>query len=135
MNREEYFKFHEHFCQRMAKVTAEKNHDYAGASGVDPFANFTVVEKTGICSTEQGFLTRMSDKMSRIATFCKEGKLMVKSESVQDTLLDLANYSALLAGYIESKKKFPCPVVEDGKLEPMPVPGTVPGIVPGNNRG
>jgi len=61
------------------------------------------VEILGI-TTEQGFLTRMMDKMKRIASFAEKGELQVKDESVTDTLRDLANYACLLAGYIESKK-------------------------------
>lgn len=104
MTREDYFKFHREFCDRMIEITAAKNHDYAGFGDDDPFANFTVVERCGVSSTEQGFLTRMMDKISRINSFVKQGVLNVKDESIQDTLQDLANYAALMAGYIKSKK-------------------------------
>jgi hypothetical protein len=50
-----------------------------------------------------GFLTRMMDKMKRIASFVEQGNLQVKGESVTDTLQDLANYSCLMAAYIKSK--------------------------------
>jgi hypothetical protein len=46
----------------------------------------------------------MMDKISRIASFIKKGTLEVKDESVKDTLMDLANYCILFAGYLESKK-------------------------------
>jgi hypothetical protein len=87
----------------MMEITKRKNNDYTGA-GNDPFANFTRVESLGICPTELGFLVRMTDKMSRISSFAQTGTLLVKDESVEDTLLDLANYSALLAAYLSSKK-------------------------------
>lgn len=103
MTKQDYFEFHKECLEKMAKITAAKNADYTGV-GDDPFANFTRVEAMGICSTEQGFLTRMMDKMSRINSFVQKGELQVKDESVQDTLLDLANYAILLAGYIRSKK-------------------------------
>lgn len=103
MTKQDYFKFHQDCLDKMAKITAAKNADYTGV-GDDPFANFTRVEAMGICSTEQGFLTRMMDKMSRINSFVQKGTLQVKDESVEDTLLDLANYAILLAGYIKSKK-------------------------------
>ena len=67
-----------------------KNKDYTGGSD-DPFANFKSVEVLGI-STEVGFLTRMMDKMKRIASFVHKGELAVKDESVTDTLQDLSNY-------------------------------------------
>lgn len=103
MNKSEYFQFHKECCEKMIAITAAKNADYTGA-GDNPFANFSRVEAMGISSTEQGFLTRMLDKMCRIGSFVQKGVLMVKDESVEDTLLDLANYCILMAGYIRSKK-------------------------------
>ena len=63
-----------------------------------------VVEKIGIASTEQGFLTRMMDKISRVNSFVKQGTLNVADEKIEDTLMDLANYAILMAGYLRSKK-------------------------------
>ena len=48
----------------MMALTKAKNADYAGAA--DPFNNFRQCEGMGICSIEQGFLVRLSDKWSRI---------------------------------------------------------------------
>lgn len=104
MTREEYLKYHRDMCDRMVGITERKNSDYTGDSG-DPFFNFTRVEAIGISSTEQGFLTRMFDKFARITTFVQKGVLQVQDESVEDTLLDLANYCILMAGYIRAKKK------------------------------
>lgn len=103
MNKTEYLKFHRDCCDKMVEVTARKNADYTGESG-DPFFNFTRVEAIGIASTEQGFLTRMFDKFARITTFVQKGVLLVKDENVEDTLIDLANYCILMAGYIRSKR-------------------------------
>lgn len=105
MKVKEYIEFHKSICDRMVEVTKAKSHDYAGFADDDPFANFRVVELCGISSTEQGFLTRMMDKMSRINSFVKQGVCEVKDEKIEDTLIDLANYSILMAGYIKSKKK------------------------------
>ena len=103
--REWYLELHKSLCNRMIEITARKNADYTGGSvDNDAFANFRQVERLGICSTEAGFLTRMTDKMSRINSFVKKGELKVKDESVEDTLLDLANYCLLMYGYIRSKK-------------------------------
>lgn len=103
MNKDEYFKFHNEFTEQMFNISKSKNEDYTG-KGDDPFANFTRVEMLGICNTEQGFLTRMSDKMARLASFVQKGTLQVKDESVKDSLQDLANYCILMAAYLESKK-------------------------------
>lgn len=103
MQKEDYFEFAENFMNEMLEISKKKNADYTGGAN-DPFANFKSVEVLGI-STEQGFLTRMMDKMKRIASFVEKGELQVKDESVKDTLQDLANYSILFAGYLESKKQ------------------------------
>jgi hypothetical protein len=103
MTHEEYLKFHRECCDKMMDITARKNADYT-ANSEDPFFNFTRVEALGVASTEVGFLTRMTDKLARVSTFVAGNILKVTSESVEDTLLDLANYCILLAGYIRSKK-------------------------------
>lgn len=104
MTTEDLIKYHSACCEKMKAILSSKNADYTGGT-VDPFANFSRVEKMEIASTEQGFLTRMLDKFSRINSFVKQGTLQVKDESIEDTLLDLANYSLLLAAYIKSQKK------------------------------
>lgn len=104
MTKQQYMEFFEAQTKKMLAITRAKNADYTG-SGDDPFANFTRVEVLGICSTEQGFLTRMFDKFSRITSFVQKGTLQVKDESVEDTLLDLSIYSLLMLGYVVSKKQ------------------------------
>lgn len=103
MNKREYLEFHREACEKMMAITQAKNSDYTGA-GDDPFANFTRVEALGITDPVRGFLVRMTDKIARITSFAQKGVLEVKDESVEDTLLDLANYSLLLAAYIKSEK-------------------------------
>lgn len=105
MTKDEYIIFHKECCDRMVDVTKKKNADYTGGSD-DPFANFvqigSLVQIPNVI--EVGFLTRMSDKFSRIGSFITKGMLQVKDESVEDTLIDLANYCILFAGYLKSKK-------------------------------
>ncbi len=104
MTKQEYMTWFEESTKKMLETTKQKNADYTG-TGDNPFANFTRVEVLGICSTEQGFLTRMFDKFSRITSFVQKGVLEVKDESVEDTLFDLSIYCLLMAGYIKSKKQ------------------------------
>lgn len=111
MTREEYMAFHESCCARMIETTRKKNADYTGG-GADPFSNFTAVETWHI-PTEHGFITRMSDKFARVSTFVKKGVLQVADETVEDSLLDLANYCILFAGYIRGKKAKATPTVTD----------------------
>ena len=103
MNREGLIVFFENNTNEMIETMKRKNTDYAGADGESPFANFQRVESLGICSTEQGFLTRMTDKLCRISNLTKN-EAKVKDESIQDTLLDLANYSLLFSAFLQSKK-------------------------------
>jgi hypothetical protein len=104
MNKEEFVAFHRGCIELMHEIMLAKNRDYTGDS-TDPFANFTLVEAARVCKPETGFLVRMTDKMSRIATLLDGRKAAVTNESIKDTLLDLANYSILLAGYLESKEQ------------------------------
>lgn len=103
MNKDEFLQFHEDFCNRVRETCRKKNEDYTGDT-TDAFANFTVVERLGVATTEQGFLTRMTDKLQRISSYVQNGKLLVEDEGVEDTLSDLANYCILFAGYLRSKK-------------------------------
>ena len=104
MTREEFLSYQKQVCAKMISLTEKKNADYAGKGG-NAFNNFTRVEALGIASTEQGFLTRMTDKLSRVISFMQNGELLVKDESVEDTLIDLACYSILMSGYLKSKKE------------------------------
>lgn len=105
MNNKEFIEFHKECCDKMHGIVIKKNRDYSGSEG-SAFKNFTNVEGLGIASTEQGFLTRMVDKISRVSILTKEDReAAVKDEAVEDTLLDLANYCILMLGYITSKKK------------------------------
>lgn len=99
-----YMELHKALCDRMIEITRAKNSDYTGLSD-DPFANFRRVENNGVAPVEIGFLVRMEDKMARITSLLQKGTQEVKDESVDDTLLDLANYCLLLIGYRKDKMK------------------------------
>lgn len=105
MNREEYLKTFEEITKTMLETTRKKNADYTNNSD-NPFANFEMVEliSGGAITTEQGFLTRMTDKIMRLGTFIKSGVLQVADEKVEDTALDLAIYLILFVCYLRSKK-------------------------------
>jgi hypothetical protein len=103
MNREELFKHHEELCKIALNIMRKKNHDYAGNSGETPFANFERCEAMGICSTEAGFLVRLTDKLSRLSTFTSAGRLTVENESYEDAILDIINYCILFSAYVKSR--------------------------------
>lgn len=104
MNREQYLKRFKELTEQMYSITEKKNSDYTG-DNASPFKNFTMVETMGFATTEQGFTTRIMDKVMRVAGFVKNGSLKVVDEKVTDTLLDLANYCLLFICYLESKNK------------------------------
>lgn len=101
MNTHQFIGSFEQVVISMLGLVKKKNADY-GWQQHDAFANFRNVEKLGICSVEQGLLTRITDKVSRINTLCAADQ-QVYDEKITDTLIDLANYAIILKLYIESK--------------------------------
>lgn len=90
--------------QQMQTTMEAKNHDYASAGEDDPFFNFKQVENLGITSVERGFLVRMTDKMTRLSSLLdREAKVL--DEKLEDTVLDMANYSVLLYSYLKLKEE------------------------------
>lgn len=80
----------------MGNIMQAKNQDYSG-SAEDPFTNFNMIELVtkGEISRAQGCLVRMTDKLSRTHRLLTR-EAAVKTETIEDTLIDLANYSLLL---------------------------------------
>jgi len=78
--------------KQMEELHSRKNHDYAGGS--DPLKNLRACERLEL-RPFLGVMVRLQDKWSRLEEFIKSGQLLVKSESVIDTLIDNAVYSVL----------------------------------------
>lgn len=72
--------------KKMAETYAAKNHDYGNAFSKS-------YDEFGIISA----VVRMNDKMERTKSLIKmpQDQIQVKGESLQDTLLDLANYAVM----------------------------------------
>ena len=88
---------------QMADLHSRKNHDYAGET--DPLKNLRACGRLNL-KPFLGVLVRLQDKWSRLEEFVKSGQLMVKNESVIDTLMDNAVYSLLaIILYQEQLKK------------------------------
>ncbi|QDP54775.1 MAG: hypothetical protein Unbinned5784contig1000_18 [Prokaryotic dsDNA virus sp.] len=100
---DELLEFHMVFTHAAYQLCERKNHDYAGAQGQSPFRNFETVEALGLASTETGIVIRMADKINRLVTFARDGKLKVANESASDALLDIVNYAVILAAYIRKR--------------------------------
>ena len=80
----------------LSALYAAKNKDYAGEN---PLGNFQMCEEFGIPSWKgwKGIMVRLSDKWARIVSLVKNKNVAaVKTESVEDTLIDMAAYSLLM---------------------------------------
>ena len=75
---------------RMAKCLIAKGHDYSGADR-DTFYNLRASEDLGILPWK-GVLIRLGDKWRRLCNFARQETLKVSDESIEDTLIDAANY-------------------------------------------
>ncbi len=85
MNIQENINKHKEICESMHELYIKKNNDY-GNSVSETYKKFGI----------DSFLVRMYDKINRIYTLTrKETEQRIKEETIEDTLLDLANYSIL----------------------------------------
>ncbi len=96
MNTARLLELHQEMCAEAWKIMEVKNHDYAGP-GDDAFSNFRACEQVGLCPSLVGLLCRMIDKLKRLITFTKTGKLKV-NESAKDSCIDLINYAVIYYG-------------------------------------
>ena len=80
-------------CDRLKAMHSGKSQDYGCPSGNDPLANIRNGATFVGIEPWKGAMVRLSDKVTRLATFNATGRL--GHEGVEDTLLDLASYSLL----------------------------------------
>jgi lipid II:glycine glycyltransferase (peptidoglycan interpeptide bridge formation enzyme) len=81
-------------CEEALKIYIAKNTDY-GNSFTDSFEEFGLISA----------IVRMNDKMMRLKSLCQKKQIEVKSESIIDTLKDLANYSLMTIIELEKEAK------------------------------
>lgn len=102
MTQGEYLQQFKALTDGMLAITAAKNSDYGG--GRTAFKNFEMIENVrSNIRTEDGIFVRMTDKFTRIGNLM-EREAVVADEKIEDTLLDLANYSLILLIYLRSKQ-------------------------------
>lgn len=90
-----YFDTLEDFYKRGLALMRKKNADYAGDE--DPFKNFRNAQLIGL-TVEQAILVRILDKLARIGNLLDK-EAQVADETLEDTLMDCANYLNILAAY------------------------------------
>jgi hypothetical protein len=89
-------------CDQLKNLHASKSRDYGCPSGTDPLANIRNGATFVGIPAWKGAMVRLSDKVTRLATFNATGKL--HHEGVEDNLFDLASYALLaLLLYRESR--------------------------------
>jgi len=87
--------------EEVRQLHLSKSQDYGSES--DPLANIRQgAEFVGI-EPWRGCLVRVADKVQRLKTYCKTGRLV--HEGVRDTLLDLSAYSLLAIVLFDEGKR------------------------------
>ena len=88
-------KRHKELCAYLSDLYERKNADYGNSFG-DTFADLGIISA----------ITRISDKYNRVKNLAKlpPDRLCVKSESIKDTLLDMANYCIMTVIELEKQE-------------------------------
>lgn len=80
-------------CDALKEMHRRKSSDYGCPSGTDPLANIRNGARFVGIPSWKGAMVRLSDKVTRLATYNVTGQL--ENESLEDNLIDLASYSLL----------------------------------------
>lgn len=80
-------------CDALKEMHRRKSSDYGCPSGTDPLANIRNGAKFVGIPSWKGAMVRLSDKVTRLASYNATGRL--ENESLEDNLFDLASYSLL----------------------------------------
>jgi len=80
-------------CDALKEMHRRKSSDYGCPSGTDPLANIRNGAKFVGIPSWRAAMVRLSDKVTRLATYNVTGSL--ENESLEDNLFDLASYSLL----------------------------------------
>lgn len=83
---------HKAICEEMNALYSQKNHDYG-----DSFHETFLEEGMAMARI------RLSDKLNRFKKLTKS-EAQVSTESLRDTLIDLANYSVMTIMELDSRK-------------------------------
>lgn len=92
---------HEQICHLLNDIYNKKNHDYGDSFG----KSFKEYGMTMPC-------IRLEDKINRLKSLIKSKDILVEDESIEDTLLDLANYAIMTVIELDITK-------EDNPFEQM----------------
>lgn len=93
MEENNIYKFRQ-ITDKMNELYTQKNADY-GDSFTKSLDDFGLI--AGV--------VRLSDKFNRIKNLTKQNTQQVREENIEDTLLDLANYSVMCLIWLENQKE------------------------------
>jgi hypothetical protein len=80
-------------CDSLKEIHRRKSRDYGCPTGGDPLANIRNGARFVGIPAWKGAMVRLSDKVTRLASYNATGRL--ENESLEDNLVDLASYSLL----------------------------------------
>lgn len=86
-------KIHQTICEELNKLYERKNHDYGDSFGKS-------YDEYGMAMP----CIRLEDKLNRLKALTRNGNQQVADESIEDTLLDLANYAIMTV--VERRKVY-----------------------------
>lgn len=84
---------HENLCTEIHDLYLRKSHDYGDSFG-------KTYKDLGIISAA----TRISDKYNRFIELAKGNKPLISTETIRDTLIDMANYALMTIIELENDK-------------------------------
>lgn len=87
--------------EKKKEILIKKNNDYARQD--DIFSNFKLISQITGLDIRRVFMVFISVKIARLKELLLTGK-QVKNESIDDTLIDLANYTELLYIHLKENK-------------------------------
>jgi hypothetical protein len=108
MNRTEFYTGITDTYKEAYEIIKKKTNDYA--SDEHPMHNLELIEQlTQSIDRNAGIFIRMTDKFARLGNllFSKDSKkeAQVLDESIDDTILDIINYAAILRESLKDRKK------------------------------
>lgn len=95
----------------LATTLARKNSDYAPT---DEFSNFRMAGELAGLQAWDAILIQIGIKYTRLMNLVSDGVGHSEYEGVRDTLMDLAGYAVIAAGYQDSQNRD-----RDAKVSPL----------------
>ena len=100
MKQDEQLKHFQEFTKQMETIIFKKGNDYANE---DRLSNFKLAGTICGLKAEQNCLSLIATKVARLGVLFNSDK-KPNNESIEDSVLDLANYSVLLSMILKDQK-------------------------------